>query len=178
LNLSRIDQIKNEMIEFNKFIIKPKSSWFKMEYFFCDEYENVIYRTKTKRFGRHRDILNTQGIPICMVRTKSRGFKTLFQIIKNEQIQAIVRSKSAFATSKFIIESNTQNLRIKVENRFKTFTIYKDDSEIAQCNTKKNGWFKYELGIAMRKEEDPVLLMSIIMILDVIKRMRQAAGAA
>ena len=166
------------MIEFNKFIIKLKSSWLKMEYLFCDEHGNVIYSTKTKRFGRHRDILNAQGIPVYNVKMRTKGFKTLFHILKSEQVLATVRPKLSFSASKFIVENSAQNLFVEVKNRYKTFTIFKDDQEVAQCNTKKLGWFKYEFGIAMKKEEDPVVLMSIIMILDIIKRMRQAAAGA
>ena len=148
--------------------------------FFSSTYEILedgkhLYTAISRFFLRGYYIHSTLGHKIMTIRRPFSFFNTLFILEKGEIEIARMKRKLSFTENDISIEAG--NDKYEVDGNFWStdFTILKNGVEIAKISRKLMR-SKDKYGIAVNENEDPVVVLAIALVVELIQKIKSAKG--
>ena len=158
-------------MEFNFYSIKSKGIIFKSYEVFKGEH--LVYRVKGSLFLRKYLIFDQHGLELMQIKRSISLLSMNFKITRFENYIAEITKVASIFSNNLNIESINGTYFAEGNFRANDFTIFKDDIEIAKIS--RHGIFadkKY--GLAILDSEDQLLIISIVMTIEMILRVKNA----
>ena len=161
-------------MEFNLFSIKRRGIFFKSYEIYKEDH--LKYTVQTSAFIRKYIIYDQHGLELLQIKRPFTFslFSMTFTINKFDQpIAEITEDSKLFANNLNII---TRDGVYNAEGNFRAndFTIFKNDSNEVAKISRHHAFAKQQYGVAVLDSEDELLILSIVMAIEMMIRVKRA----
>ena len=161
-------------MDFNLFSIKKRGILFKSYNIFKDDH--LKYTVKASAFVRKYVIYDQHGLELLQIKRpfSLSPFSMTFTINKFDQpIAEVTKDSKLFANNLTIIAKDGV---YNAEGNFKAndFTIFKNENEEVAKISRHHAFAKKQYGVAILDSEDDLLILSIVMIIEMMIRVKRA----
>lgn len=158
-------------MEFKLFTVKSRGWIFKSYDIFLED--KLKYHVKSSPFIKTYKLYDQHGLELIQIKRVFAFFKLEFNIKKFDSVIAKVQRGTQLFKNDLHIISNHGTYYANGNFRANDFTILKGEDEVAKIS--RHGPFagkKY--GVALVAEEDELLMLSIVMVIEMVVRIKRA----
>ena len=137
--------------------------------------ERHLYTAKSKFLFRGYNIYSTLGHQVMTIRKPFTFFSTLFILEKDEKEIARMKRIISFTENDISIEAGDDVYEVDGNFWSTDFTIHKNGNEIAKISRKMLR-HKDRYGIAINENEDPVIVLAIALVVELIQKIKSSKG--
>ena len=150
--------------------------WIGGKYTITDEHDLLVCEAKRKSFSlsTKAEIFDSFGESVFTIRKKLFSFKETYYIYDGEQpVYRIRKSRFSFRTNVFVEAlHNRDAFEIQGDIWGMEYSFYRYNKAFAKVS-KKMWTFSSQYGLAVEDKEDEILIMSVVITLDLIKRRKR-----
>jgi uncharacterized protein YxjI len=161
-------------MEFDLFSIETKGLIFKSYNIFKED--QLKYKVKSSAFIRQYTIFDAHGLELLQIKRSMRLFAFTFYIKKFDTTLAEVNKESKLFTNNLNIISINGTYHASGNFKANDFTIIKDGDEVAKIS-RHSQFSNRQYGVAILNGEDELMILSIVMIIEMMLRVKRARKA-
>ena len=156
-------------MEFNLYTITRKNIFSRTHIIYSGD--EPVYQSKFSFFLRRCVLTDMSGQEVFIIKRKFAAFQSIFEIIYQGVTFARIKAKGAIKT-KLLVDTEDGPYLVVGKSFFKEFTVIKNDEEIAKISRKTS--LKTNIGLAIREGEDDEFILALIMVIEIVIRLKRA----
>lgn len=163
-------------MNYRLFKIERKLKWFGRLYQVLDDQDQLIYEAKSNSFSKNVTLKDYQGNRILELIKKSAWFKWKYNIFRSGSLISTMVTKNKKFKPVYLFDDAGRHIRVVSNKFFRELTFFENEIEIAK-GSRMSQFKGNHYGLALSDQYDYELFISIIVIIDIIRKTKKIRKA-